>query len=104
MMICDQIDACGQLMPNQAMAEQITDSIYDDVCRMYPDVAEYARKSEESMNEAEPTVTPFDFGDRRDGRRDDRRFDRRFRRRGLFRDIIDILLLQELFGRRRRRF
>lgn len=100
-LVCDQMDTYGTMMPTQEMVEQMTDSIYDDVCRMYPDLAEYAKSHEnaESNNPHNPD------GFRRDPRffdRDFRFFRRPFRRRGLFRDLIDILLLSELFRRRRR--
>ncbi len=89
MMACDQMDMYQ--MPTQAMVDKMADDIHDDVCRMYPDMAEYAQSYGENANAdlSESVQT-----------RDPRMFDRRFRRRGLFRDLIGILLLQELFGRR----
>jgi hypothetical protein len=95
MMVCDQIDTFGPMMPTQDMVENITDSIYDDVCRMYPDLEEYAHSKEDNAN-TQPAVETARFG------RDPGPFGRRFRRRGVFRDFIDVLLLSELFGRRRR--
>lgn len=88
MMVCDQMDY-SSVMPNMGTVQQMTDNIYNDVVRMYPDLAEYADNNAEAV----PTFNgdPPPFG-------------RRFRRRGVLRDIIDILLLSELFGRRRRRF
>lgn len=104
MMTCDQMDAYGDGMPTQEMVEQTTDNIYDDVVRLYPDVAEYANKNENNtMPEARPAVIAdygYDFGygsgygpGYSGGR---------FRRRGVLRDVIDILLLQEFLRRRRR--
>jgi hypothetical protein len=106
MMVCDQMDTFGSMMPTQEMIEQMTDSIYDDVKRMYPEIAEYARETEnKTMSDsasAQTVVIPQIYDDRRDY--DDRdRFRRRFRRRGMLRDLIDILLLSE-FARRRRRY
>jgi hypothetical protein len=96
MMMCDQMDNFGAAMPTQDMVEQMTDNIYDDVCRMYPDIAEYAR-SNERMDTPEAVETArFGFGF-------PGAFNFRFRRRGLLRDLIDILLISE-FARRRRRF
>jgi hypothetical protein len=106
MMVCDQMDAYGDGMPTQEMVEQTTDNIYDDVVRLYPDVAEYANANELRMNTTMPEavqtqfVTDFGFGfgpefGFRPGR---------FRRRGVLRDVIDILLLQEFLRRRRRPF
>lgn len=94
MMACDEIDANGSMMPTQEMIDNISDSIYDDVCRMYPDIAEYARGSDNLK-----TDPPIERGE---VRRQPEMFNRRFRRRGMFRDFIDFLLLQELFRRRRR--
>lgn len=103
MMVCDQIEAFGNAMPTQEMIEGITDNIYEDMSKMYPDLVEYANEKA-----VETVVSPYDFRGDRDWDRDrDRDHDRRrrpFRRRGMFRDVIDILLLSELFGRRRRRY
>lgn len=95
MMVCDQVDTYGSMMPTQEMIENITDSIYDDVCRMYPDMAEYAH-AKDSKNDPDPVVETARFGPAPG------MFGWRFRRRGMFRDLIDILLLSELFRRRRR--
>ena len=103
LLVCDQMDTFSSLMPTQEMIEQMTDGIYDDVCRMYPEIAEYARDYDNKAKDdpPDPADPPFGFGG------GFRMFDRdrmfRFRRRGLARDLIDILLLQEL-SRRRRRF
>lgn len=92
MMVCDQMEY-GSVMPTMETVQHMTDNIYDDVCRMYPDLAEYVRNNE---NKAKDDPPPFD--------RDPDMFGRRFRRRGVFKDLIDILILSELFGRRRRFF
>jgi len=85
-MVCDQMDVYDPSMPTQEMMEQMSDMICDDLCKMYPDMAKYAR-NDETMTEVKPAVV----------------FRRRPRRRGILGDLIDILLLSELFGRRRRR-
>ena len=92
MSVCDQMDTYGYMMPNQEIFDVMTDTIYDDVCRMYPDMEQYANSLETSgsVDSAQYRRDPY--------------YGRRFRRRGLFRDLIDILLLTELFGRRRRYF
>ncbi len=101
-MVCDQMEEYGDEMPSQEFVEQISDGICDDMCRKNPDMAEYVRKFD-NMNQALPeelekTVQgPFTFYGYD-------RFRRRPRRRGLFRDLVDILFLNELFRRRRRRF
>lgn len=93
MMVCDQMDAYGNSVPNQDMLDQITDGIYKDILEMYPDLEEYVREQEQKETGAIQTIS-----------RSQGRFGRRFRRRGLFRDLIDILFLSEFFGRRRRRY
>lgn len=90
MICCDQMDMYGDAMPTQEMLDQMTDGIYNDVCRMYPDIAEYANSCDKKTG-TDPYITDVING-----------FDRSFRRRGLLRDIIGILLLSELFRRRRR--
>ena len=92
MMVCDQAESAGVEMPSQQMIESITDSIYDDMVRNFPDMADYFRGHEQTMADVDslPVQGPFYFG-------------RRPRRRGLFRDLIDILLLNEFLRRRRRR-
>ncbi|MBW7571992.1 hypothetical protein [Caproiciproducens faecalis] len=108
MLVCDQMDTFSSLMPTQEMVEHMTDSIYDDVCRMYPDIAEYTREYEKRAKDdpPDPPDPPAGFG-RGFGRgfgmfEREPRFGFGFRRRGLFRDLIDILLLSELTRRRRR--
>lgn len=102
---CDQMDSFGPMMPSQEMIEQMGDGIYEDVCRMHPDLAEYARESEQKMKDNDPSDPPFGIGlgmlGFGPGFSHPGFFDRRFRRRGLFRDMIDILLLSELSLRRR---
>jgi hypothetical protein len=91
MMVCDQLDAFGSTMPSQEMLDNIVDSIYDDICKRDPNLAEYLRNQEANpaMQSAKPDADPPPYG-------------WRFRRRGIPRDLIEILLLSELFGRRRR--
>lgn len=86
-MACDMMDSYGIDVPTQQQADEMVDGIYDDFCRMYPDMADY-------MNQGgnDPAGDPMPF---RDGFRP--RFG--FRRRGLGRDLISALLLAELFGR-----
>lgn len=92
MMVCDEMDVAGSEMPTQEMMDRISDNIFDDVCRMYPDIADYAR----SCDNSDPPMERMESG------REPEMFRRRFRRRGLSRDFVDFLLLQELLRRRRR--
>jgi hypothetical protein len=93
-MMCDEMDAYGTTMPSQEMIEEMTDRIYDDVCTMYPELSDYAAETA-----VEVQWSPYGgyggYGYRR----------RRPRRRtGFLGDLINILLLSEFFGRRRRRY
>lgn len=93
-MMCDEMDVYGPVMPSQETLDQMADCIYDDCCRANPDLAEYAREMEKN-DQAVPAVNSF-------GNPDGFGFRRRPRRRGFFRDFISVLLLSELFRRRRR--
>jgi hypothetical protein len=92
-MACDVMDSCGAMIPTQQQVEQMSDGIYDDVCKMYPDMADYMSKSDNAKDDP-PDDPPFFRGGFRPGLG-------AFRRRGLGRDFIEALLLSELFGRRR---
>ncbi|WP_312692085.1 hypothetical protein [Caproiciproducens sp.] len=101
LLACDQMDTFSPLMPTQEMVDQMTDGIYDDVCRMHPDIAEYARDYDRKAKD-DPPDPPMGFG-RGFGMFGRGPFGLGFRRRGLLPDLITILLLSEL-SRRRRRF
>lgn len=88
---CDELDSYDT-MPSQEMIEKMSDSIYEDMLRMYPDFSDYIR--EHGSNDSRAAMNPIVSV---------QRFRPRSRRRGLFRDFIDILLLSELNRRRRRR-
>lgn len=97
MMVCDHFNSFLVAMPSQDQLDTIADSIYDDVCKRNPGMAEYLQNQASKDDPPDPKNDPdpmFDF---------DPPFGRwRFRRRGLPRDLIEILLLSELFNRRRR--
>lgn len=94
MMACDQINAVDTQMPTQAMLDQITNGIYDDILITHPDLLEYDQNYEEYTPNNQTVAVNFGGGRRS--------YDRRYRRRGFLRDLIDILFLQEFFSRRRR--
>lgn len=84
MMANDEMDLYN-MNPTREMLDGMTDRIYDDMRRMYPDMEEYASDYEKKALAQNPSS-----------------IDPPFRRRGMFRDFISILLLSELFRRRRR--
>jgi hypothetical protein len=86
LMVCDELENMGQLTPNQEDIENIADNICADVRDMYPELGDYIEQTE-----AQETFVPF-YG---------RRFGQPFRRRGIFNDLVGIMLLGELYGRRR---
>jgi hypothetical protein len=43
MMVCDEMDTFGDVMPTQDMIDSMTDSVYEDAMRMYPELADYAK-------------------------------------------------------------
>lgn len=90
---CDAIEATG-MMPSQDELDDITDGIFDDFCRTYPDMENYMKSNENTSDMPEAVQTQVLFGGR------PRRFGG-FRRRGLGRDLISALLLARLFGSRR---
>ena len=110
MSVCDQMDYGNKKILSQEMLYDLSDTIYENVCAMHPDLVEYAN-CREMMSSVESTRRDMDSdpfrGDRdrdrdRDGRRDRGFFPfRRFRRGGLFPDFIDVLLLNELLRRGR---
>jgi hypothetical protein len=95
-MTCEAIESTG-MMPSQDEMDDITNSVYDDFCRMHPDMANYMKANDNDndndMPEAVPTQLFLGGGYRPGGYGG-------FRRRGLGRDLISALLLSRLFGRR----
>lgn len=71
------MDDMSVAYPTQGMVDAMADRAYDEVSKMYPD--------DMQSNSSLHTDQPFD----------------RFRRRPILRDLIGILILQELFRRRR---
>ncbi|HWQ79868.1 MAG TPA: hypothetical protein VN381_13665 [Anaerovoracaceae bacterium] len=92
MMACDEMDAYNMGMPTYDMVRQVSDQIHDDVMRVHPDLMEEEDDYQEMSYEA---AAAYDMAD---SFVESQRFRRR---RGFFRDLIDILLLNEFFRRRR---
>jgi hypothetical protein len=113
MMACDMMDSYGVAMPTREMVDNMSDGIYNDMTSMYPELAGYLGNSDAARKDDPPGDPPGDppafgrgFGGRGfggqggfDGGRGG--FGGGFIRRGLPRDLLQILLLQELFNRRR---
>lgn len=92
-MVRDSLVSMGR-NPTQEELDQVSDSIYDDICRRDPDLKAYLEKYEpKDPPEGDPPFRGGFRGGFRPG------FGFGFRRRGLGRDFIDALLLAQLFGR-----
>lgn len=91
MMACDEMDACNCGMPASDMVRQISDQIFDDVCRIHPDLADRDHYQEMSYEAAAAYGVPGSLVEAQ-----------QWRRGGFFNDLIDIILLNEIFRRRRR--
>ncbi len=91
MMACDEMDACNCGMPTRDMVRQMSDQIYEDACRVHPDLAERDNYLGMSYEAAAAFNMPGSTVETQ-----------QWRRGGFFRDLIDIILLNELFRRRRR--
>ena len=87
--ICE-MDNLYMSYPCQEALDQMVDRACEDYLRMYPDMMEL----DESIASSEKDIveTQVGFGQPRSGRP--------FRRRELFRDLVTILILSELFRRR----
>ncbi|HHY82354.1 MAG TPA: hypothetical protein GX505_06705 [Clostridiales bacterium] len=78
---CDRMDNPYMYYPSEAQVESMINECYDACVRGMPDLIQYADLKAEQENEAEAS---------------------QFRRRPLLRDLIAIILISELFRRRRR--
>lgn len=76
-----EMDDMSVTYPTQGMYDSMLDRVYDEVSKMYPE--EMPNQASSNNSHAEQFFPPF-------------------RRRRLLRDLLGILLLEELLGRRRR--
>jgi len=81
-MICDRMDNPYMMYPSEAHVESMIDECYDVCVRNMPDLIDYADMKAQS----------------------DAEVSQRFRRMPLLRDLIAIILISELFRRRRRSY
>ncbi len=93
MMACDELDVNGYEMLSPEMIMETADRICDDVLRMYPDLAQQVQYDGMTYEAA----SAYDM---LGSNVESQQF---YRRRNIFRDLVTIILLNELFGRRRRR-
>ncbi len=80
--VCDRMDNPYMLYPSEAQVESMVNECYDTCVRAMPDLHHYAEMKAEESQQAEASQL--------------------IRRRPLLRDLIGILLVTELFRRRRR--
>lgn len=91
MMACDEMDACNCESPTYDMVRQISDQIFEDVCRVHPDLMERDQMQGMSMEAAAAYNMPGSIVNTQ-----------QWNRGRFFNDLIDIVLLNEIFRRRRR--
>jgi hypothetical protein len=90
MMACDELDACSYGMPTCDEVRQISDRICEDACRVHPELLDQDHYQGMSYEAAAAYSVPGSFVE-----------SQQWRRGGFFRDLVDIILLNELFRRRR---
>lgn len=93
--VCDRMDNPYNYYPSEAQVESMVDECYDICVEAMPDLYDYAGiqaedKAETTENKAETAEDKAEIAQR--GRR----------RRPILRDLIAIILISELFRRRRR--
>jgi hypothetical protein len=93
MMACDELDVNGYEMLSPEMIMETADRICDDVLRMYPDLAQQVQYDGMTYEAA----SAYDM---LGSNVESQQF---YRRRNIFRDLVTIILLNEFFGRHRRR-
>lgn len=93
MMACDEMDALNLGVPTYDTVREVSDQIYDDVVRIHPELTEQIDYQEMPYEAAAAYDMPEPYVATQQWRRGGGSF---------FRDLIDILLLNELFRRRRR--
>lgn len=93
MMACDELDASDYEMMSPEMIMETADRICEDVLRVHPELAQEFEYGEMSYEAAAAYGVPgSNVGSQQF-----------YRRRNIFRDLVTIILLNEFFGRRRRR-
>ena len=80
-MTCDRMDNPYMMYPSEAQVESMVDDCYDTCVKSMPDLIQYAEIKAEPAEDAEANQI--------------------FRRRPILRDLIAIILISELFRRRR---
>lgn len=92
MMACDEMDAGDMGIPTYDTIRQISDRIHDDVLGAHPDLAARNDSYQEMSCEAAAAYDiPESLAEAQ-----------QWRGGGFFRDLVDIILLNEIFRRRRR--
>ncbi|MGE5559006.1 MAG: hypothetical protein ACM3WV_10415 [Bacillota bacterium] len=101
--IIAEMDDMSVSYPTQQMYEMMLDRVYTDLGGMIPDMEEEDETAAGVSADmaAQGPVGYYDDHDRDRDRERDRRHDRRERRRRFRRDLIGIIILNELLRRRR---
>ncbi len=94
MMACDEFDVSNHEMLSPAMIRETTDRIYEDVCKIHPDLVSPNQYRGMTYGSAESYSSISDTYVEA----------QQFNQGGFFNDLITVILLNEFFGRRRRRY
>ncbi|MGE5582431.1 MAG: hypothetical protein ACM3X9_07815 [Bacillota bacterium] len=96
--VAAEMDDMSVAYPTQGMFDPMLDRVYDEVAKMYPEEMQASNSPEQNQN-AVNAQAAYD-----NPKYHANQFFPPFRRRLIAKDLLAILLLQELLGRRRRFF
>lgn len=96
--VAAEMDDMSVAYPTQGMFDPMLDRVYDEVAKMYPEEMQASNSPEQNQNAVNAQAAYNNPNYHAD------QFFPPFRRRRFVRDLLGILLLEELFARRRRFF
>lgn len=85
LMMCDEMDTYGCVMPSKDMMLEMVQQIQEGVLNTYPELESYCQANRSVSQSGQPQASEIFGGSD-----------------GIFGDFLSVLLLQELFRRRRR--
>ncbi len=105
LMECDNMEVSGA-MPTQDRLDRMCDRVYGNACRTHPELVQYDMENDRMAGASAVPNPPRRYPDGYPNNYPDgyRRHDNRPGRGFDINDVIRILLLNEIFNRRRRRY